>query len=150
MAIWFEGSGEIYCNIQQVKISLENFGEHFVGVVSLMPGLTKVELIEQGKGFVIIRTNEGVMKRTNISKIVEIDRLVVEFNEEYQAGTKIKTKAHFWDEFTVTEMGVKHRTVISDVEASGFLGFFYRKFGSSNIGRAFLKSYKTYFEKQKP
>ena len=49
MSVWFEGSSEIECNIQQVKHALENYGEHYVGVISLMPGLTSVELVEQGE-----------------------------------------------------------------------------------------------------
>ena len=148
MSVWFEGANEIECNIQQVKHALEDYGEHYVGVVSLMPGLTSVELVEQGSDFVTIKTNEGLMKRTNISKRIEAESVVVEFDEEYQAGSKITTKSHFLDEFTTSDTGVKHRTVISGVEAPGVLGFFYRNFGKSSIGKAFLKSYKTYFEKQ--
>ena len=148
MTFWFEGSNEIVCNIQQVKSSLENLGEHYVGVISLMPGMTSVELVEQGSDFVIIRTNEGLMKRTNISTRIEAKSVVVEFDEEYQAGSRITTKSHFLDEFTTSSTGVRHRTVMSDVEAHGLLGFFYRIFGKSNTGNAFLKSYKTYFEKQ--
>ena len=150
MSVWFEGSNEIECSIQQVKHALENYGEHYVGVISLMPGLTSVELVEQGSDFVTIKTNEGLMKRTNISKHIEAERVVVEFDEEYQAGSKVTTKSHFLDEFTTSDTGVKHHTVISGVEAPGLLGFFYRKFGSSNTGNAFLNSYKTYFEKQNP
>ena len=150
MSAWFEGSNEIECNIQQVKHALENHGEHYVGVISLMPGLTSVELVEQGSDFVIIRTNEGLMKRTNITKLIEAESVVVEFDEEYQAGSKVTTKSHFMDEFTTSDSGVKYRTVISRVEATGLLGFFYRKFGSSNTGTAFLNSYKTYLEQQNP
>ena len=148
MSVWFEGSSEIECNIQQVKRALENLGEHHVGVISLMPGLTSVELVEQGSDFVIIRTNEGLMKRTSITKRIEAESVIVEFDEEYQAGSKITTKSHFLHEFTTSDTGVKHRITIGDVEASGLLGFFYRTFGRSNTGSAFLKSYKTYFEKQ--
>ncbi len=150
MAVWFEGSNEIECNIQQVKHALENLGEHYVGVISLMPGLTSVELVEQGTDFVIIRTNEGLMKRTNIHKLLKADSAVVEFDEEYQAGSKMTTKSHFLDEFTTSDTGVKHLTIMSDVKASGLLGFFYRIFGSSNTGNAFLKSYQAYFEKRNP
>ncbi len=92
----------------------------------------------------IIKTNEGLMKRTNISKRIEAESVVVEFDEEYQAGSMITTKSHFLDEFTTSDTGVKHRTVMSGVEAPGLLGFFYRNFGKSNTGNAFLKSYKTY------
>ena len=87
------------------------------------------------------------MKRTNISKFVESERVVVEFDEEYLAGSKLTTKSHFFDEFTTSDTGVKHRIVMSGVKAPGLLGFFYRNFGSSNTGSAFLQSYKTYFEK---
>jgi hypothetical protein len=113
-----------------------------------MPGLTSVELVDQGSDSVTIKTNEGLMKRTNISKRIEAERVVVEFDEEYQAGSRVTTKSHFLDEFATSDTGVKHRIVMSGVEAPGLLGFFYRKFGSSNIGNAFLASYKAYFEKQ--
>lgn len=148
MSIWFEGTSEIECNIQQVKDALENLGEHYVGVVSLMPGLTSVELVEQGSDFVTIRTNEGLMKRTNISKRIEVESVVVEFDEEYQAGSKVTVNSHYLDEFTTSDTGVKHRTVLSGVEAPGFLGFFYRNLGKSSIGNVLLNSYETYFEKQ--
>jgi hypothetical protein len=148
MSVWFEGYNEIECNIQRVKHDLENYGEHYVGVISLMPGLTSVELVDQGSDFVTIKTNEGLMKRTNISKHVEAESVIVEFDEEYKAGAMVTTKAHFVDEFTTSDTGVNHHTVMSSVEARGLLGFFYRKFGKSNTGNAFLKSYKAYFEKQ--
>jgi hypothetical protein len=147
MSVWFEGSNEIVCSIQQVKDSLENFADHYVGVISLIPGLTSVELVEGGSDFVIIQTNEGLMKRTNISRLIEAERVIVEFDEEYQAGSMTTMKSHYLNEFTTSSIGVKHRCVMSNVEASGLLGFFYRKFGKANIGNALLKSYKAYFEK---
>ena len=147
MAIWFEGSNDIECNIEQVKQEIEKHGEHYTRVIALMPGLSSVELVEQGNDFVIIRTNEGLMKRTNISKKIEGESVVVEFDEEYQAGSMITTKAHFLDEFTKKNVGVKHRIVISNLVTSGLMGFFYKNFGKSNTGNAFLKTYKTYFEK---
>ncbi len=145
MSIWFEGSNEIECNIQQVKQAIENLGDHYVGVVSLMPGLTSILLVEQGKDFVTIKTNEGLMKRTNISKLIDVESVIVEYDEEYQAGS-MTVKSHYFDEFTTSDGGVKHRTVMSDVEASGFMGFFYRNFGKNSIGKASLDSYKNYFE----
>ena len=148
MSIWFEGSIEIESNIQKVKNKLDNLGEHYVSIISLMPGMTSVELVEHSKDIVVIRTNEGIMKRTNISVLFEDESIVVEFDEEYQAGSKIKTKSHFFEKFLTCDTGINHQTVNSNVEAPGILGFFYRKFGSSNIGNAFLKSYKTYFEEK--
>ncbi len=45
MPIWFEGESEIDCTIQQVKDAFDNHGEHYVGLIRLMPGLTSVEII---------------------------------------------------------------------------------------------------------
>ena len=149
MSVWFEGASHIDCEIQEVKQAFENCGEYFVGVVSLMPGMTTVELADQGSDFVVINTNEGVMNRTNIVKRIEAERVIVEYDEEYQAGSKITTKSHFMDEFTISDTGVQHHTVMSGIEASGLLGFFYRNFGSSNTGNAFLKSTKAYLEEAK-
>jgi hypothetical protein len=79
--VWFQGNGEIDCDIRQVQHAQENHGELYARVVSLMPGLTSVELVDQGSDSVTIRTNEGLMKRTNISTRIETDRVVIEFNE---------------------------------------------------------------------
>ncbi|MBU1049395.1 hypothetical protein KKG90_05145 [Candidatus Bipolaricaulota bacterium] len=147
MGVWFEGSNEIECSIEKVKNSLEDPGEHYVGVVAHMPGMANVSLVEQGTDFVTIRTNEGLMKRTRIRKLMEAERVVVELDEEYEAGSSVTARSHFLEEFTRTDAGVKYRVSISDVEARGFLGFLYRKFGRSKMGAAFLKSCKTYLER---
>ena len=150
MSIWFEGYNEIGCNMQQVRENLENIGEYFVGIVSLIPGLTTVALVEEGSDFVKIKTNEGLMKRTNISKHLKAEIVVLEYDEEYQAGQLVTTKTHYIDEFTASDTGVKHHIVLSDVEAPGFLGFFYQNFGKSSTGNAALNACKTYFEQQNP
>jgi hypothetical protein len=147
VSVWFEGSGEIACDIQHVRAALQNHGEYFAGVVGLMPGLTSVELVEQGGDFVTIKTNEGLMKRTNISKRFEAEGVVVEFDEDYQAGSKVSTTAHFTEQYTAGDGAVTHRLVMSDLEAPGFLGFLYRKFGSSKTGNAFLKAEKANMER---
>ena len=146
MKTWFEGSSDIECTIEHVRRSLDNLGEHYVGVIALMPSLSAVELVNQGEDSVEIKTNEGVLRRTNIVRKLEGDRVIVEFEEEYRAGSVLTTKGHFLDEFTSTSSGVRHRMVISGLEAPGILGFFYRKFGSTNIGTALLQSYKHYLE----
>lgn len=143
---WFEGTCEIDCSIEQVAEALGDPGSHFVGVTRLMPGMTSVELVEQGSGFVTIKTNEGVMKRTNISQQAEHDRVLVEFDEEYQAGSKVAVRSHFVDEFTASNGGVHLHAVVTGVQAPGPVGFMYRRFGSSRMGQAILNSYKAYFE----
>ena len=109
--------------------------------------MTKVELVGQGDDFVNIQTNEGLMKRTNISKKVEGERIVIEFDEEYQAGRAITTNSHFLDDFEVSANIVSHRITISNLKAPGFMGFFYRNFGRSSMGKAFLNAHKSFLEK---
>ncbi len=146
MAIWFDGTNHIECSIEHVREVLDDPGGLFTGVVRLMPGMTSVELLEQGSDSVTIRTNEGLMKRTNIVKRDEAARVVLEFDEEYVAGSKVSTTSRFVVEFTSGTHGVTHRLAISDVEAPGFLGFLYRRFGSSRMGNAFLTAHKTFLE----
>ena len=146
MSVWFEAEGEIDCSLEQVKQAVENAGEYFTGVVSLMPGLSSVDLVEQHAESVTIRTNEGLMRRTNVSTRIEADSVVMEFDEEYKAGSKVTTNSHFSDQFVASDHGARHRLVISDVAARGLLGFFYRRFGSSNIGTALMAAHKAHLE----
>jgi len=146
MAIWFEGEGEIEADVATVASSYDDLGGHFVGVVSRMPGMSSVELIEQGADFVKIRTNEGVMHRSNITRSVSGDRVVVEFDEEYKAGERVASTSHFAHTFSAAGDGVHHHLVVSDLAFPGVLGFFYRHFGRASMGKAFLGSNKAYFE----
>ena len=113
-----------------------------------MPGFPRAEVVEQGGESVTIRTNEGLMNRTNISKQVEGDRLSVEFDEVYEVRSKVRATAHFFEEFAANDTGVTHHLIMSDVAAPGLQGFFYRNFGSSRTGNAFLNATKTYLENQ--
>ena len=146
-SVWFEDTTKFSCKINDVDKSLKNLGEHFKDVISIMPGMTSVELIEQGSDFVIIKTNEGIMKRTNISIVSNQGKITVEFDEEYQAGRTIKTNSHFVEEFEANDNEIRLRVEISKLIARGFMGFFYRNFGSKNIGNAFLKAYENYLGK---
>ena len=145
--IWFDGTNEIQCTISDLKGSLKDIGHHYAELISLMPGMTNVSLIDQGTDFVTIKTNEGLMERTNISISFDDERIVVEFDEEYRAGTTVTTNSHFVNEFDADGDKVIQHIVVSNLKAPGFLGFFYRNFGSANMGKAFLDSYKSYFEK---
>lgn len=146
MSTWFEGDNEIECTIEQVKSIVADLGEHFVAIVGLLPGMTSVELVSQDSDSVTIRTNEGMMKRTNITKDIEAESVVVEFDEEYSAGSRVTVMSHYLDEFSTRGSGVKHRLLVSDVEAPGLLGFVYKRFGASKIGKAHLTAYETYFK----
>ena len=107
------------------KRALENPGELYEGIVSLIPGLTSVELVEQGSDSVTIRTNEVLMKRMDIAKSVEADRVIVNSDESYEAGSKVTATTQFSEEFTTANTGVTYRLAMGDLEAPGFLGFFY-------------------------
>ena len=145
-AIWFEDSNQINCKIKDVEDSITNLGKHFTELISLMPGMKEVALIEQGADYVKIKTNEGLMTRREISITKENEHIILEFNEEYQAGKTVNTNAHFFQKFEFNGNVINHHLVISDLTAPGFMGFLYKNFGSSNMGKAFLETYKTYFE----
>ncbi len=146
MSEWFEGQGQIRCGLEEVQQGLESPGETFVGVIRHMPGLTTVELVEEAPGSVTIRTDEGLMTRSNIVARRVEESLVLEYDERYDAGKRVSVTSHYLEEFTPDQVGVRHRLVISGVEAPGFLGYFYRHFGSSSIGKATLAAYRTHFE----
>ena len=82
------------------------------------------------------------MKRTNISIVSNKGAIIVEFDEEYQAGKTITTNSHFVEEFEAKDNGIILRVEISNLKATGFMGFFYRNFGSKNIGNAFINAYE--------
>lgn len=149
MATWFEGSGEIAVSIAQVKSDFGDIGTHFVGLVKQIPGMRHVELVEQGADFVTIDSDEGRMIRTSISLDIQADRVLVEYDEEFQ-GEEVTAKSHFRDEFTSSGKEVTHHTIMSGDEAPGSLDFFYRRFGSESMGKTFLKAYRKHFEKQFP
>lgn len=145
--VWFDGSNEVNCNIELVKNSFEDVGTYFVEVTKCMAGISSAKLVEQGADYVTIQTNEGLMKRTGITKKIDNDKVVIEFDENYKAGSAITTNSHIKEEFEAIQDKVSHRVTITQLKAPGFLGFFYRNFGSSNIGNAFLEASKTYYEK---
>lgn len=146
MSIWYDHSNIIECPLESIVDSCNEIGQHYVGVVALMPGLTSVELVSEQSNSVVIKTNEGLMKRNNISITNEKERLVIEYDEAYQAGKAINVESHVKDEFSTSDGGVKHRLVISDVKATGMMGFLYKNFGKSSIGKSLLGAYKEFFE----
>lgn len=73
------------------------------------------------------------------------ETVVVRFDEVYET-TKVTARSKFEDAYTASDSGVQFHTVVSDVQASGVLGFLYRRFGSRNMGKAFLSSQKQYLE----
>lgn len=146
MSTWFEGSIDIACSLDDVQRSLADIGQHTVGVVERMPGMSTVELVDAASDAVTITTNEGVMRRTEITRRDADDGLVVELDETYEAKSKVTATSHVVEEFTATPDGVTHRLVISDVHAPGALGFLYRKLGSRNVGRGFLEVTKGHLE----
>jgi len=148
MSVWFEGTNDIACDIQQAKLAAADPGEYFAAIVRLLPGMTSVDLVEQDADSVTIRTNEGLMVRSGISTREEPDGVVMEFDEQYQAGSRVTVNTHFMDEFTASDSGMAHRLVMSNVAAPGFLGFFYRKFGGSKMGKGYLTAYKAHFERR--
>ena len=127
-----------------VQEALVDPGAYFVGVVSLMPGLVEVELVDQGERYVTIRTNEGLMRRTNVSIGDDAGRVAIEFDEVYDASGRVTASSHYRDEFLAADAGVQNHLTISGVKALGVLGFLYRNLGSGSIGNAVLEANRRY------
>jgi hypothetical protein len=142
----FNGDTNIQCDLLKIKKSFEDIGRHFTEVTSLMPGMSSVELVEKGSNYVIIKTNEGIMKRTNIIISKKDKELSISFDEEYAAGKKITATSQYAYIFHPIDDQVRQDLTISNVKSPGILGFFYKNFGGNNIGKAVLKSYKDLFE----
>ncbi|MBC8147166.1 MAG: hypothetical protein H8E98_04200 [Bacteroidetes bacterium] len=144
--IWFQEVTLIDCNVEDVNKSLRNIGDHYKQLISEYPGMTAVELIDQGNDFVTIKTNEGTMKRTNISVNRSESKIIIELDEEYITSA-ITTNSHIVEKFDRKDDIIELQIEISNLKAPGFLGFFLRNFGSKNIGNGFLDSYKKILEK---
>lgn len=144
---WYKGEILINSNLTDVGNSLNDLGKHYLGLVSIMPGLTTVELIEQGNNFVKIKTNEGIMLRSNITINSTNDKITIEFDEEYKAGSAITATSHFIESYEPKDSSLLYKLEINNLQSPGFLGFFYRNFGSKNIGKSFLDSNKKLLEK---
>ncbi|MEQ8554539.1 MAG: hypothetical protein RIC06_14935 [Cyclobacteriaceae bacterium] len=146
---WFTGSGYIESDFQNLKKAIVDHGKFYEGVTRNMSGITGARLLEQGASHLSIETNEGIMNRTSIKKEFKPEVISIAFDEEYKAGKIIKVSSHFLHEFTVNGAGIKHHITISDVRASGVLGFFYRVFARNNIGKILLGAHKRYLEELK-
>ncbi len=148
MSVWFEGGSDIACNLDDVVRAMTDHGSLFAGITRQMPGISVVELIREDAASAVIRTNEGEMNRNNLTKSVTADRVIIEFDERYEAGKIATPRSHYRHEFVGQDNRVTQRLIISDVRASGLLGFLYRTFGRSSIGNAYLRASKTYLEAQ--
>ena len=101
--IWFQKSITIDCNLEDVNKSFENLGEHYKRLISVYPGVTAVELIDQGNDFVTITTNEGTMKRTNISVNRLESKIIIELDEEYITSA-LTTNSHIVENFEIKDV----------------------------------------------
>lgn len=129
-------------------LALRRTGRGRIYQASLLPFRKPSGRTEQKNDSVTIRTDEGLMTRPNISRDIEAERVVIEFDEKYEAGSKITATSHFAEEFTTSDTGVTHRLVMIDAEAPGFLDFFSQRFGNSKMGNTFLEAYKQNLEEQ--
>jgi hypothetical protein len=136
MKTLFEGTTVLPFSLQDISAALSNIGLYFIETTRNMPTITDVILIEQGANFVTFKTNEGLVKRTNIAIEHTEARIRVEYAEEYWAGKLIAGISHVMDDFTTSQTGVEHCTIISGVEAPGFGGFFTRNLDVSSLGKA--------------
>ena len=144
--IWFKEVILIECDTEDINKSLSNIGDHYKQLMSEYPGMTTVELVDQGNDFVTIKTNEGTMKRTNILINRLESKIIIELDEEYITSA-VTTNSHIVEKFERKDDKIELQVEINNYKAPGFMGFFLRNFGSKNIGNGFLDSYKKILEK---
>jgi len=93
-----------------------------------------------------IKTNEGLMKRSNIILQKNDTWVNIEYHEEYAAGKAMTSRSQIIERFENADNCITYHLTIRNVKAGGVLGFFYRLFGGKNIGKALMNSHKTYLE----
>lgn len=146
MPVWFEATETINCSMETATSKLGDVGNYIQSVVSLMPGISKAELLETSQDMVKIKTNEGTMIRSHISRAEAANTITVEFDETYEAGSMMVTKSHHKHVFTGEGEQLAHQLSIGNVSASGFMGWLYRTFGAGNIGKAIMAATKAHLE----
>ncbi len=144
---WYEKSQLIDCSFDKLKKELEDLGLFFVEVNKGMPGLFNVELVEEDNDYIEIKTNEGTMRRTNIVKDFQDDKIEIQFDEEYIAGKNITILSSYKHVFSKKDTSLIMELQIEEVKSKGVLGFLYKTFGKDNIGKAVLNAYKVYLER---
>ncbi len=145
MSVWYEGSTDLDCDFLTVVTDLEDPAAHFLAVTRAMPGITTVELTEQGQDRVTLETNEGTMTRSGIEVATADDQATIEFDEQYRTS-RVTVASHHEYRFGAHGDGVTLQLTITDVDAGGVLGFAYRKFGGKNIGRGLLGAVKAHMD----
>jgi hypothetical protein len=146
MSHWFKGNITFDGKIDDVKKLVEDHASHFQLVVKTMPGMTKSEIEKTGSDYVHIRTNEGFMKRTNVKKIVDDEKVLIEFDESYDGGKLVNVNSHYQLEFKGHDDHIHLTCTIDLIKSRGFLGIVYKLFSSKSIGNATLKVYKSIIE----
>lgn len=142
MGVWFEGTNILDVGMEDVAGAVSDVSHYFLSVVRYMPGIASVEIKAKGLDFVTIQTNEGTMCRTNICVEKSSRNITVDFDEVYQAGKLITVSSHCTHVFSKEGDQVRHRLTIRSLKAPGVAGFFYRNFGSKNIGNAMLSAHE--------
>ncbi|MDG1483216.1 MAG: hypothetical protein P8R54_26740 [Myxococcota bacterium] len=146
MKTLFEDTTALPFCLQDISAALSDIGRYFVETTRNMPDMTSVVLVEQGASFVTFKTNQGLVKRTNIAIEHTAERIRVEYAEEYWAGKLIAGISHVMDDFMPCPAGIAHCTTISGVEAPGFRGFFTRNLDVSGLGKALQVAQRRHIE----
>lgn len=80
LSTWFEGTTDLDCDFLMVERDLGDPAAHFLAVTRAMPGITNVELTEQGPDRVALQTNEGHMTRSGIEVATDDDEATIELD----------------------------------------------------------------------
>ena len=143
--IWFQGTARVTCDAARIDQALADIGSFFSKTVAGMPGISKVSTVDRDGATYRCRTNEGEVQRSAVSIEGEGGNTRLQFEETYDARLVV-VRAHHRHSFESDETGTTIRVEISNVSATGLLGFAYKLFGSKSIGKAILAAYQDYFD----
>mmetsp|Transcript_3829 Transcript_3829/g.8937 ORF Transcript_3829/g.8937 Transcript_3829/m.8937 type:complete len:147 (+) Transcript_3829:72-512(+) len=145
MSKWWAGTQELNCDIQRIKDAVQDLGTFFCSQMKEQPSISSADVLEQGVGYITIKSNESTHTRTNVQVKVQGDTVTVEFDEEAKNSATTVT-IHYLDEFVGQSGKVMHKTAFSGVNATGIMGCLYKCFGAGAQGKAHQKAYKTMLE----
>lgn len=146
MSEWYKNTEYVERDMKTVKGLIKETNEYILNVTRKLSGISTAEITDSSEGSVTIKTNEGVMTCSQIKLDVEAELITLTYKESYQANKAMTVTSNQKDVFQKEGNMIKHTKVLEDVNATGFLGLFYKLFSKNKIGQALQRATKEYLE----
>lgn len=146
MSEWYKNTEYVEQDMKTVKGLLGNTNEFILNVALEMPGITKAEISDSKDDSVTIKTNTGDITCSNIKLEVEAELVTLTYKETFKSNKNMTVTSNHKDVVQKEGNMVKHTKVLDQIEASGFMGVFYKMFAKNKIGQAVQGATKAYLE----